>query len=113
SAILAPEKTTFRSTGDGAGPVAVSPDGRAVAFVAADVSGASTLWVRALDSLAARSLPGTDSARYPFWSPDNQTLGFFADGKLKRIDVAGGPAIALCNSPDPRGGTWNADGVIL
>ena len=113
SAILAPEKTTFRSTGDGAGPVAVSPDGRAVAFVAADASGASTLWVRALDSLAARSLPGTDNARYPFWSPDNRTLGFFADGKLKRIDVAGGPAIALCNSPDPRGGTWNEDGVIL
>ena len=113
SAILAPEKTTFRSTGDEAGPVAISPDGRAVAFVAADASGASTLWVRALDSLAARSLPGTDNARYPFWSPDNRSLGFFAAGRLKRIDVAGGPAIALCNSPDPRGGTWNEDGVIL
>ena len=113
SAILAPEKTTFRSTGDGAGPVAISPDGRTVAFVAADATGASTLWVRALDSLAARSLPGTDNARYPFWSPDNGSLGFFADGKLKRIDVAGGPAIALCDSPDPRGGTWNDDGAIL
>jgi Tol biopolymer transport system component len=113
SAILAPEKTTFRSTGDGAGPVAISPDGRVLAFVAADVSGASTLWVRTLDSLAARSLPGTDNARYPFWSPDNRSLGFFAEGKLKRIDVAGGPAITLCNSPDPRGGTWNEDGVIL
>ena len=113
SAILAPEKTTFLSTGDGAGPVAVSPDGRAVAFAAVDASGASTLWVRSLDSLAARSLPGTENARYPFWSPDNRSLGFFADGKLKRVDVAGGPAIALCNSPDPRGGTWNEDGVIL
>jgi Tol biopolymer transport system component len=113
SAILPPEKTSFRFTGNDAGPVAISPDGHMLAFVAADASGTSTLWVRTLDSLLARSLPGTDNARYPFWSPDNRSLGFFADGKLKRIEVAGGPALPICNSPDPRGGTWNTEGVIL
>jgi len=113
SAILSPEKTIFRFIGNDAGPVAVSPDGRTLAFVAADSSGKNTLWVRPLDSLVARSLPGTERASYPFWSPDSGFLGFFADAKLKRIEVAGGPALPICNSPDPRGGTWSKDGVIL
>ena len=113
STILAPEKTTFRSTGDGACPVAISPDGRAVAFVAADASGASTLWVRALDSLAARSLPGTDNARYPFWSPDYRSLGFFAAGKMeanRRRRRARDRAVQQSRSP---GRNLDEDGVIL
>ncbi|MEP6471312.1 MAG: protein kinase [Acidobacteriota bacterium] len=113
SMILAPEKTSFRFIGNDAGPVAISPDGKSLAFAAADGSGQTTLWIRSLDSLAARSLPGTENARYPFWSPDDRSLGFFADGKLKRVEVDGGPALPICGSPDPRGGTWNRDGVIL
>jgi Tol biopolymer transport system component/tRNA A-37 threonylcarbamoyl transferase component Bud32 len=113
SVIVPPEKASFRFTGNDGGPFAISPDGRALAFVASDASGKTTLWVRMLDSLIARSLPGTENPRYPFWSPDNRSLGFFADGKLKRIDVAGGPALPICNTPDPRGGTWNKEGVIL
>src|ERR1051326_2724838 len=68
---------------------AVSPDGRTLVF-AADSDGISRLWVRPLDQIVASPLMGTDGASYPFWAPDNRTLGFFADGKLKRLDTTGG-----------------------
>jgi hypothetical protein len=113
STILPPESSTFHFVGDGAGPVEISPDGLQLAFVATDPSGKNILWVRPLDSLVARPLPGTDGARYPFWSPDSRFLGFFADSKLKKIEVAGGPPLSICDAPDPRGGTWSRDGVIL
>jgi serine/threonine protein kinase len=113
SAILPPEKTSFRFVGEDAGPVEISPDGRQLAFTARDSSGKVTLWIRPLDSLTARSLPGTENAEYPFWSPDSRFVGFFADGKVKRIEVAGGPPLSICDATDPRGGTWSRDGVIL
>ena len=107
-AVLPPEKTTFsvRSL------PAVSPDGRRLAFVLT-AGGKDELWVRDLDSLAARALTGTDGASYPFWSPDSRTIAFFADQKLKKTEVAGGPALTLCDAINGRGGTWNNDGVIL
>jgi Tol biopolymer transport system component len=92
--------------------LALSPDGRAVAFVATD-EGRSRLWLRRLDSVAARPLPGTDGAYYPFWSPDNRSLGFFAEGKLKRIDLDTTSIQVLADASAGRGGAWNADGVIL
>jgi Tol biopolymer transport system component len=92
--------------------VAISPDGRQLAFVAT-VEGKTRLWIRPLDSTDARPLTGTDGASFPFWSWDNKALGFFAGGRLKRIDVAGGPAQVLANAVNPRGGTWNAHGVII
>ena len=113
SSILPPEKTVFRFISDGAGPPALSPDGLQITFSARDSSGNALLWVRSLDSSAARSLPGTENASYPFWSPDSRNIGFFADGKLKKIEASGGPALALCEAGDGRGGTWNKDGVIL
>src|SRR5262249_12239041 len=61
---------------------------------------------------SSRPLPGTDGGQYPFWSPDDRSLGFFADGKLKRIDVAGGSAQTLANANNA-GGTWGPDGIIL
>jgi Tol biopolymer transport system component len=88
--------------------VALSPDGRYLAFTAS-----SGLWVRPLDSLEARALPGTEEARFPFWSPDSAFLGFFAGGKMKKIAAGGGPAQTLCDAPANRGGTWNRDGIIL
>ena len=91
---------------------AVSPDGRQVAFAAA-VDGKASLWVRDLGALEARMLPGTEGASLPFWSPDSRSLGFFANGKLKRTDVAGGPVLTLCDSPSGRGGTWNRSDVIV
>ena len=113
SAILPPEKNVFRFVGVGAGPVAVSPDGLALAFVATDPSEKSVIWVRPLDSQIARALPGTDGAMYPFWSPDSRSLGFFVSGKLKKIDVAGGPPSTICDAADARGGSWSRDGVIV
>jgi eukaryotic-like serine/threonine-protein kinase len=87
----------------------LSPDGRFLVFTAYD----RKLWVRALDSLQANSLPGTDGATGLFWSPDSQFIGFFAQGKLKKISASGGPPQILCDAQDARGGTWNRDGVIL
>ncbi|HJW14977.1 MAG TPA: protein kinase [Thermoanaerobaculia bacterium] len=113
SSLLPPEKTTYHFVGDNAGPPAVSPNGLQIAFTARDSSGKALLWVRALDSSAARALSGTEDAMYPFWSPDSRFLGFFAGGKLKRIEAAGGPSIVLCDAGDARGGAWSRDGVIL
>ena len=94
-------------------PLVVSPDGRRVAFLANAATVRSRLWVRALDTLAAQELPGTDGANSPFWSPDSRFLAFYTDGKLKTIDVSGGPPVTLCDSPDWRGGAWSREGVIL
>jgi len=113
SSLLSPEKTTYHFVSDGAGPPALSPDGLQIAFTARDSSGKTSIWVRSLDSPAARELTGTESAMYPFWSPDGRHLGFFAGGKLKKIEAAGGPALALCDAADARGGTWSRDGVIV
>ena len=106
--VAAPEKSSFSVAG-----LAVSPDGRHLAFVARMADGKQLLWVRSLDALSAGALPGTEGAINPFWSPDSRSLGFFADGKLKKIEAAGGPTLTLCDAPNGRGGTWNRDGVIL
>jgi Tol biopolymer transport system component len=94
--------------------LAMSPDGRQVAFIAHAPRGRSGLWTRPLDAADAQLLRGTEDATYPFWSPDSRSLGFFARGKLNVIDVAGGPARTLSDSPlDSRGGAWAQDGTIL
>ena len=84
-----------------------------MAFVATGADGKNLLWVRSLDTLTAQSLAGTDDAASPFWSPDSRYLGFFAGGKLKKIDVSGGPPITLCDAPTGQGGAWSRDGVIV
>jgi Tol biopolymer transport system component len=94
-------------------PMAISPDGLRMAFVATGTDGNSLLWVRSFDTLAAQELAGTEGASSPFWSPDSRSLGFFAGGKLKKIDVAGGPPITLCDAPSSRGGSWSRDGIIV
>lgn len=91
---------------------ALSPDGRQLAFVAT-AEGAPRLWVRPLDRVTAQTLAGTEGASYPFWAPDGRAIGFFAGGKLKRIDRAGGTPQVLADAPAERGGTWNRDGVIV
>jgi Tol biopolymer transport system component len=103
-----PEKAFFAPGGH-----AVSPDGRHVAFVAT-VNGKDSLWVRDLDSLISRQLAGTESASNPFWSPDSRFVAFFADGKLKKIEATGGPALSLCDTGfNPAGGSWSQHDVIV
>jgi eukaryotic-like serine/threonine-protein kinase len=91
----------------------VSPDGRYVAFNATDTAGKTMIWLRAFDALAARPLPGTEGAARPFWSPDSKFLGFMAEGKLKKIDISGGPPQKICDAPTGSDGTWSPEGVIL
>ena len=92
--------------------LAISPDGRTMAFVAT-ADGQSRLWLRPLESGVARPLRGTEGARYPFWSPDSRSIGFFADNKLQRIDIDGESIRILSNVHRGSGGAWNRDGVIV
>ena len=92
--------------------LALSPDGRHIVFVASG-DGPSRLWLRRLDATTAQPLAGTDGARYPFWSPDSASVGFFADSKLKRVDIVGGTPQPLANAVAGLGGAWNRDGTIL
>jgi len=95
---------------------AVSPDGRYVVFKGEDSSHRASIWLRALDSPGLTLVPGTDGTDFttgPFWSPDSRSLGFFAQGKLKRVDLPGGSAQVLAGAPEPRGGTWTSSGVII
>ena len=118
-----PERRVFRSSllppdtclfvAKGGGHIALSPDGSTIAFVAKDSGGVNMLWVRPFDGLSPRRLSTTEGAEYPFWSPDGRMLGFFADHKLKKIELSGTPAQNICDAPWGRGGTWNQDGVIV
>ena len=110
------EQTTYYSAPlrFAARDVAVAPNGHTVAMVGFKESERkSVLWVYEPGSQEATSLPNTEGANFPFWSPDGRSLGFFADGKLKKLDLAGGPVQTLCDAPTGRGGAWNKDGVIL
>jgi eukaryotic-like serine/threonine-protein kinase len=106
-----PVNTRFDAYG---GFLDLSPDGRKLAFVTAgQAEGSRELWVRSLDSLVANAFQGTEGAFAPFWSPDSQYIGFFANGKLEKVPVSGGTPEMLCDAHSGRGGTWNRDGVIL
>ncbi len=91
---------------------ALSPNGDRLVF-AAGTRGNPRLWIRDLRTMTARPLPGTEGAYDPFWSPDGRFVGFFVPGKLKKVDVAGGPPLSICDAADGRGGTWNQDDVIV
>jgi Tol biopolymer transport system component len=98
------------------GATAISPDGRYLVFGAAAGSAAAQLWLRPVGSVDARVLPGTEGGNFPFWSPDSKSMAFFAAGKLKRIDIAGGTPVVLCDAAGGTAdisGTWNEEGVIL
>jgi serine/threonine protein kinase len=102
------------STPSSADPVsfALSPDGRQFVFVAGE-GFESRLWLRPLDRTDAQPLAGTEGASYPFWAPNGRSIGFFADGKLKRFDIGGGMPQNVADAPTGRGGTWNQDNVIV
>ncbi len=98
--------------GAGSGTPAVSPDGERIAFLAHDAS-ETVIWLRDLSKLEAKQISGTDGARSLFWSPDGKSIGFFASGQLKTIELATGRVQIVCDAPLAFGGTWSADGTIL
>jgi dipeptidyl aminopeptidase/acylaminoacyl peptidase len=91
----------------------ISPDGRRVAFVGYDAGGRRVLYTRALDAAHPAALTNTEGASLPFWSPDGRAIGFFAQGKLKTIDLATGSLLTLADAMGARGGAWSSDDVIL
>ena len=103
----------FTLGGGNSGSLTISPDGRHVTFAARSEDGKRQLWVRALDEPESRPLPGTEDGEQPFWSPDSRFIAFFSGGKLKKIDLAGSPALVLADASNGRPGAWNEDGVIL
>jgi Tol biopolymer transport system component len=113
-----PDKHSFGALGGpGVGfvtPSALSPDGTRIVFYAEDETGKGSLWLRSLDSFDARRLPETAEGIQPFWSPDNQSIAFFADRKLYRLDVASGERHEVCpTAGNVRGGSWGATGSIV
>ena len=108
-----PAEMGFDFTGDFSGPPAISADGTAVAFCARNQKERDSVWVQSLSDLAAKRLEGTEGASFPFWSADGKFLGFFADGHLKKVPASGGPVTVLAETPNPRGGSWNQDNVII
>jgi eukaryotic-like serine/threonine-protein kinase len=106
-AITMPEKALIF------GPPMISPNGRYVVFRLNTGDGKELLWIRALGSFEAKPLVSTDGAIQPFWSPDSRSVGFFANGKLKRIEVSGGSAQTICDVPSNYSGAWSRDGTIV
>ncbi len=99
-------------SGDGPG-LALSPDGSRLAYVARGQGGAELIAIRPIGQASSTLLQGAENGRIPFFSPDGKWLGFFADGKMKKIPVQGGPVTTLCDAPGPRGAWWGQDGFIV
>jgi hypothetical protein len=122
--IAAPANTTFAGPAGGgtgtAAQLAISPDGRHIAFVAGTQQ-AFRIWLRPVAGAEARPIEGTEGGSFPFWSPDSQFVAFFAGTKLKKVAIAGGTPIELTDTPGPPlsggrlvlGGSWNRDNVIV
>jgi serine/threonine protein kinase len=110
-----PTGASFHLLSTRPGPVAISPNGKMLAFAAQDEEdGQVRLFVRQIDAAQAHVLTGTEGAVYPFWSPDSRSIAFFSDdNKLKKIEASGGPPLTLCDASNGKGGTWNRDGTIL
>ncbi len=116
-AVYPPEKTAFFTPNGitlNVPQFALAPDGRTLVFTAGAANERAVLWRRPLDETSAQPLPGTEDAQDPFWSPDSRSIGFFAEGKLKRISAAGGAVQVIAPSIwDARGGTWSRENTIL
>ncbi len=114
--IAPPENTSFGGRAAGGtgtnAQLAISPDGRNIAFVAGAQS-EFRLWLRPVASADARPIQGTEGAAFPFWSHDSRFVAFFAGGKLKKVAIAGGPPIMLADAVAGRGGSWSRDNVIV
>ncbi|MGC1650637.1 MAG: protein kinase [Candidatus Sulfotelmatobacter sp.] len=108
ASIPPPEDAPFQLIGDVGAPPVLSPDGLSLVFGAGD-----HIWIRSLKSGEAHPLEGTENGTFPFWSPDSRRIAFFSAGKLRVMDVVGGAPVPLCDSSNPRGGSWSSKGVLL
>jgi len=113
SSIVIPDSIYVHSFGAGLGPPVLSPDGKTLAFSGVTPDGTMKIYVRGMAETGCRSLTGTEGGNGPFWAPDGKRLGFFANGRMKQIDLVGGSPTTIANVPNPRGGTWSSDGTIL
>ena len=111
--ILPPEGTSFDVGWGSLGILAVSPDGRSLAFSATDAEGNRALYIRDLEDAGARALAGTGGAVHPFWSPDGRYVAFFAEGKLMKVERSSGSPVTLATAGNGKGGTWNRSGDIV
>ncbi len=105
--VRVPEGATFGNS------MALSPDGRRLAFVATDEKDVDRLYVRSFDTIGAQVLAGTEGARFPFWSPDGASIAYFTGDRLARVATAGGPPLTICPVTDGRGGSWSPRGIIV
>ncbi|MEO5894462.1 MAG: protein kinase [Vicinamibacterales bacterium] len=110
--LLSPTGTNFSFDSS---EVALSPDGRFVAFATGTTQGrgSTRLWIRPIDSLEARELPGTEGGHLPFWSPESDEIGYFSADKMKKVSITGGIPQDICEAQDGRGGTWSREGGIV
>jgi Tol biopolymer transport system component len=108
-----PRGARFIGYGDLAGPATLSPDGSRIVFTGRDETGAQSLWLRDLASPDAAPLTGTNGATFPFWSPDGRSIAYFAETRLRRLDLATGTIRTLCDAPGGRGGAWMDDDTIV
>jgi eukaryotic-like serine/threonine-protein kinase len=106
-----PSGVTMHTLGDEGGAAAISPDGSNLVFTGL-AEGKRMLFLRALNGTIAKALPGTEGGKFPFWSPDGKSVGFFADRQLKRVDIAGGPPLTLAPADDGRGGAWAGETIL-
>jgi len=111
--IAAAADTVFSLSPSAPGSVVVSPDGGSLAWAAVGIDGNTTLWVRDLAGTQSREIEGSRDVAYPFWSPDSRSIGYFAEGKIKKVLASGGPSITIGEASNPKGGTWSRDGSIL
>ncbi len=112
--ISLPAGRQMNLTPTGPAPAAISPDGMRLVFGARDSSGTASLFVRDIDKRDARPVAGTQQAAYPFWGPDDRTVAFFGQsGRLEKVDVNGGPVVAVCPAENGKGGSWHAEGGIV
>jgi len=121
-ASVIPPPGVFADTAGRIGPPQISPDGKRIAFIGCKTESAATsmlggktcsIWLRVLASTEAHEVADTSGAYYPFWSPDDREIAFFADGKLKKVAADGGPVQVICDAPDARGGSWGNSGTII
>ena len=111
--ILPPRGGHFVFSGDSGSSPVISPDGRSIAMSGINSDGKRLLFLRSLNESEPRAIEHTEEAIYPFWSPDGRALGFFANGKLKSVNVADGVTSIIADAPDPRGGSWSEENVIV